>query len=75
MIFLDLPHTRDTFDQFFMHKLNNATASIKLKSNIRENELEFLDGLGSAYQVRIRHCSENVLDIHRISRLGASPTE
>ena len=43
-IFMIWPHSRDSFDQFF-YILNNATVNIKLKSNIQENELEFLDVL------------------------------
>ena len=43
-IFLIWPHPQDTFDTFF-DTLNNATANIKLRSNIQETALEFLDVL------------------------------
>lgn len=43
-IFMIWEHDRDSFNQFFQ-TLNTAHPNIKLKSNIQENELEFLDVL------------------------------
>jgi hypothetical protein len=43
-IFMIWEHPRETFDDFF-NVLNTAHPNIKLKSNIQETELEFLDVL------------------------------
>ena len=43
-IFLIWEHDRESFDEFF-NILNSSHPNIKLKTNIQENELEFLDVL------------------------------